>query len=319
MTNETEQNIATPFMIVMAFLVVYVVFGTTFLAIRIAVETIPAFMMTGLRLMMAGGLMMPVLVLQGGRFPSLIHWRSAVIVGGLMLVGGLGLLSYAEERIPSGLAALVVTTIPIWVALFDWLIFGGKRPTAQVLVGVALGTIGAALLFLPALDTSSGGDDQLIGMGIVLVGAITFAIGSLYSKRVPRPSDARMSTAAEMLAGGVMLMIVSVLAGEPSRLDVAAVSLRSVAALIYLALFGSIIAYTAFLWLLKTVEPAKATTNFYVNPVVAVFAGWLVLDEAVTTTMILAALVILLGVAVIQSRLPKLSFLRRRAEAESGV
>ena len=300
----------SPFKIVIAFLVVYIVFGTTFLGIRIAVETIPAFMMTGLRLILAGGLMLPVLMMQGARFPSLLHWRSAAIVGGLMLVGGLGLLSYAEERIPSGLAALVVTTVPIWVTLFEWLVFGGKRPTMQVFVGVMLGFIGAVLLFLPALDTS-GGEDQRIGMGIVLAGAIIFAVGSLYSRRAPRADDARMSTASEMLAGGVMLLIVSVLVGEPSRLDLAAVSLRSIVALIYLALFGSIIAYTAFLWLLKTVEPTKATTNFYVNPVVAVFVGWLAADEEVTLTMIIAAVVILLGVAVIQSRLPRLSVLRR--------
>ena len=301
--------------IVIAFLVVYIVFGTTFLAIRIAVETIPAFMMTGLRLLIAGGLMMPVLIWQGQRFPTLIHWRSAVIVGGLMLVGGLGLLSYAEERISSGLAALVVTTVPIWVTLFGWLIFGGERPTLEASVGVGIGFVGAILLFLPAIDGSAE-QDQLIGMGLVLAGAITFALGSLYSRHAPRPDDARMSTAAEMLAGGVMLMVVSVVIGEPSRLDVDAVSLRSSLALLYLAIFGSIISYTAFLWLLKTVEPTKATTNFYVNPVVAVFAGWLVVDEEVTLLMIIAAGVILLGVAVIQSRLPRFT-LRRRAQVEA--
>lgn len=201
--------------IVAAFLAIYLIWGTTFLAIRFAVETIPAFMMAGLRFFLAGGIMLPILLAQGGRFPSLLHWRSAAIVGGLMLVGGIGLLSVAERRLPSGLAALVVATIPLWITLFQWLGFRGNRPSLRTHSGLGLGFAGAALLFVPALDTKAGTYD-LGGMGIVLLGAMLFAIGSLYSRRAPLPADTRISTASEMLAGGVLLLLVSLLAGEPT-------------------------------------------------------------------------------------------------------
>ncbi len=311
---QTGPSQGTRVKIVAAFLAIYLIWGTTFLGIRIAVETLPAFMMAGLRFFLAGGVMLPILLARGGRFPSLRHWRSAAIAGGLMLAGGIGLLSYAEQRIPSGLAALMVATIPVWITLFEWLGFGGKRPTAQVFIGLGLGLAGATLLFVPAVDTGAGGYD-LVGLGIVLLGALIFAIGSLYSRRAPLPADTRISTASEMLAGGLLLLLVSLLAGEPARLDVAAISTRSIVALAYLTIFGSIIGYTAYLWLLKTVEPAKVGTNFYVNPVIAVLAGRLVAGETVTPPMVIAATVILLGVAVINATPPRGGSTRQGAAA----
>ena len=188
----------------------------------------------------------------------------------------------------------------------------GKRPGAQIFVGLGLGLAGAALLFVPAVDTGAGAYD-LVGMGIVLLGALLFAIGSLYSRRAPLPEDTRISTASEMLAGGLLLLLVSLLVGEPARLDVAAISTRSIVALAYLTVFGSIIGYTAYLWLLKTVEPAKVGTNFYVNPVIAVLVGWLVAGETVTPPMVIAATVILLGVAVINTAVS------RGGSARNGV
>jgi len=314
-TVQTNSTPVSRSRIVAAFLAIYVIWGTTFLAIRIAVETIPAFMMAGLRFLLAGGVMLLVLLARGGSFPTLRHWRSAVIAGGLMLVTGIGLVSFAEQRIPSALAALMVATNPIWICLFEWLIFRGKRPGIQTLVGLAFGFAGAVLLFAPALRTDSGHND-LVGMAIVAVGAISFALGSLYSRRAVLPEDGRMSTAIEMTAGGVLLLILSVLTGEPARLNVAAVSTRSLLALAYLIVFGSIIAYTAYLWLLKTVEPAKVSTNFYVNPVIAVFAGWLLGGEEVTVQMLIATAVILLGVAVINIKLPSRD---RAVQGSSGV
>ncbi|GIK63922.1 MAG: drug/metabolite exporter YedA [Chloroflexota bacterium] len=301
MTDTNNLSWATKARIGLAFLAIYLIWGTTFLGIRIAVETIPAFMMAGLRFFFAGGIMMVILLARGGHFPSLRHWRSAVIVGGLMLVGGIGLVSFAEERISSGLAALVVATIPIWITLFGWLGFGGKKPSPQIFTGLGLGFVGVILLFAPAIDADN---NQLAGMGIVFIGAMFFAAGSLYSRRAPLPIDTRMSTASEMLAAGILLLGVSLLSGEPSRLDIGEISVRSIFALIYLTIFGSIIGYTAYLWLLKTVEPAKVSTNFYVNPVIAVFMGWLLADENVTLFMIIATVVILLGVAVINIKLP---------------
>lgn len=300
--------------IVVAFLTIYLIWGTTFLAIRIAVETLPPFTMAGLRFFLAGGVMLPILLARGGRFPSLLHWRSAAIVGGLMLTGGIGLVSFAEQRIPSGLAALMVATIPVWITLLEWRGFRGKRPSPQTFIGLGLGLAGAVLLFVPSVD-SGPGDHDLVGMGIVLVGALLFAIGSLYSRRAPLPEDTRISTASEMLAAGLLLLLVGLLSGEFSRLDLAAISTRSIVALAYLTVFGSIIGYTAYLWLLKTVEPAKVGTNFYVNPVVAVLVGWLVADETVTVSMVIAATVILLGVALINVTLPRGGLMRTRLAA----
>jgi drug/metabolite transporter (DMT)-like permease len=314
---DTTPSTPPRFKILAAFLAIYVIWGTTFLGIRIAVETIPAFMMAGLRFTLAGGIMLAALLAGGGRFPRPIHWRSALIVGGLMLAGGIGLLSYAEQRIPSGLAALVVTTIPIWIALFEWLIFRGGRPGLQTFAGLGIGFVGAALLFAPALRGAAGGYD-LVGMGIVLLGAMIFALGSLASRRVPVPADSRIGTAAEMLAGGALLLIISLLSGEPARFSAAAVSTRSMLALAYLVAFGSVVGYTAYLWLLKTVDPSIVGTNFYVNPVIAVFVGWLVLDETVTPGMIVAAGVIFLGVAVTSIRLPSRKPAQEGAEQGSG-
>jgi drug/metabolite transporter (DMT)-like permease len=301
--DSTDASRGRTLKIVAAFLAIYVIWGTTFLGIRIAVETIPAFMMAGLRFLLAGGVMLPALLAGGGQFPKPVHWRSALIIGGLMLMGGIGLLSFAETRIPSGLAALVVTTIPIWIVLIEWLGFGGKRPDAQTFVGLGIGFGGAALLFAPALKGAANSAD-LGGMGIVLAGAVLFAAGSAYSRRAPQPADSRIGTAAEMLAGGALLLIVSLLTGEVGHFDPAGVSIRSMLALGYLILFGSIVGYTAFLWLLKTVEPAQAGTNFYVNPVIAVLVGWLVANESVSFQTVIAAGVILTGVAVINTRLP---------------
>jgi drug/metabolite transporter (DMT)-like permease len=234
-----------------------------------------------------------------------------------MLTGGIGLLSYAEQRISSGLAALMVATIPIWIAIIAWLGFDGKRPSTQIFIGLGLGFGGAALLFAPAL-TSGSGDYDLVGMGSVLLGALIFAIGSVYSRRAPLPDDTRISTASEMLAGGVLLLLISAIVGEPGRVDVAAISTRSILALAYLTVFGSIVGYTAYLWLLKIVDPAKVGTNFYVNPVVAVFAGALVLDEVVTLPMVVAAAVILVGVTVINTTLPRRGTARQREAASAS-
>lgn len=316
-TLPTNRSGVTTTKIVVAFLAIYLIWGTTFLGIRIAVETIPPFLMAGLRFGLAGGVLLIFAQVRGAHLPSPRQWRAALIAGGLMLAGGIGLLSFAEQWIPSGLAALVVTTIPIWITLFAWLLFKDKRPRAQTWVGLALGFAGALLLFAPALRGNARGD-YLAGMAVVLIGAMLFAVGSLYSRRAPLPDDTLISTASEMLAGGILLLVISLLTGELAGFAPAAVSPQSLAALAYLVLFGSIIGYTAYLWLMKTVDPAKVSTNFYINPVVALIAGWWFAGEAVTAQMVIAAGVILFGVAVMNLRLPHLGMRRQRAvEMES--
>jgi drug/metabolite transporter (DMT)-like permease len=290
--------------IVAAFAAVYVIWGTTYLAIRIGVETIPPFVMAGVRFVLAGGALMAFLVARGASLPKRVHWRSALIIGLLMLVGGNGLLTFAEQRVASGMAAMIVGTAPMWITLLQWLAYKGKRPTAQVVVGLVIGFVGIALLVDP---TQNAGSDWL-GIGIVLVATLFWAIGGLYSRRAVVPEDTLMGTAAEMLTGGLTLLVLSAVTGEGARLDLQAVSLPSVLATLYLSIFGSIVAYSAFIWLMKTVDPAKVATNAYVNPVIAVFLGWLVMGEAVTAQMVSAMGIILIAVLIINTKLKLFRF-----------
>lgn len=296
---------ASTLLIVAAFAAVYFFWGTTFLGIRIGVETIPPFLMAGTRFVLAGAIILTVMVLRGARMPTLIQWRSALIVGGLMLVGGNGLLTFVEVRLSSGLAALIVGAIPMWVTLLEWLVFKGKRPSVQVAIGIIIGIVGLVWLINPRQNVGIEGY-HLGSIILLLVATVLWAFGGLVARRVPLPEEGLVSTGAELLLGGVLNVIVGLALGELPRLDVSAVSARSLAALIYLIIFGSIVGYTAYIWLMKTVDPSKAATNFYVNPVVAVFMGWLVLDEIVTIRTVIVAAVILLGVVIVNGQFPAL-------------
>jgi drug/metabolite transporter (DMT)-like permease len=305
--------------VVAAFAAIYLIWGTTYLAIRVGVETIPPFMMAGVRYVLAGGVVMAVLLARGVSLPRRLHWRTALVVGGLMLVGGNGLLTLAEQQVASGLAALIVATAPMWMALLEWLAFRGKRPSAQVAAGLAIGFAGIALL----IDPSQLSGKDLVGVGVVLAATLFWAIGGLYSRRAPTPDNTLMGVAAEMLVGGLSLLVLSAVTGEPARLDLQAVSLNSVLAMLYLGVFGSIVGYTAFIWLLKTVDPAKVATNAYVNPVIAVFLGWLVLGEVVTLQTVIAMGIILIGVLVINTKPTVFARIQRarvfRSAASPGI
>jgi drug/metabolite transporter (DMT)-like permease len=288
--------------IIIAFAAIYIIWGTTYLGIRIAIETIPPFLMAGLRFILAGGVMLAVLLARGAKLPRRVHWRSVLIIGVLMVVGGNGLVAFAEQRVASGLAALIVATEPVWIALLEWLIYKGQRPSLQVAIGLVIGFTGMALLVDPGQNAGVAGYD-LVGIGIVLAATLLWSIGGLYSRRAPLPAETLVGIAAEMLVGGVLLVVLGVITGEPARLDWRAISLSSALAFFYLTIFGSIVAYSAFIWLLKTSDPSKVATYAYVNPIVAVFLGWLVAGEVVTWQMSAAAGVILLGVVTINTRL----------------
>jgi drug/metabolite transporter (DMT)-like permease len=287
--------------IIVAFAAVYIIWGTTYLGIRIAIETIPPFLMAGLRFVLAGGVMLAVLLARGAKLPRRVHWHSVLIIGVLMVVGGNGLVTFAEQRVASGLAALIVATEPVWIALLEWLIYKGQRPTVQVAIGLVVGLTGMALLVDPGQNAGVAGHD-LLGIGIVLAATLLWSIGGLYSRRAPLPADTLVGIGGEMLVGGVLLILLGVATGESAHLDWRAISLSSALAFLYLTVFGSIVAYTAFIWLMKTVDPAKVATSAYVNPVVAVFLGWLVAGEVVTLQMSAAAGVILVGVVFINSK-----------------
>ena len=296
--NTVQTNKKHVITIILAFAAIYTIWGTTYLGIRIAVETIPPFFMAGARFLFSGMLIFIILRLRGVPLPKRFHWRSAVLIGALLVLGGNGLVTWSEQQVPSSTAALVVATMPLWMALFDWLFFRGKRPGKRVTFGLILGLVGIGLLIGPGqiLGTASF---SLTALLILLLAPILWSLGSLYSRQADLPQNTFMATAMEMLAGGVLLVAAGLVTGEGNQLNLAEFSSRSLVAMVYLTIFGSIVAFTAYVWLLKYVPATKVATYTYVNPVFAVFLGWLILSEAMTATTIAAVIIIILAVVLI--------------------
>ena len=282
-----------------AFAAVYIVWGSTYLAIRFAVETLPPFMMAGARFILAGSMVLAWARLrERSPAPTRTDWRTGIISGALLLLGGNGAVVWAEQRVPSGIAALLVAIVPLWMVLIEWLRPGGRRPAVSVFAGVALGLVGLALLVGPESMRSDGSSD-FVGALVLVLGSLSWAAGSLFTKWSPKASSGTIGAGTQMLAGGVLLLLFSLVMGEPARLDLAHASTRSWLGFAYLVTFGSLIGFTAYLYLLSHTSAAKAATYAYVNPVVAVLLGWAIGHEAVTGRTILAAGVILAGVAII--------------------
>jgi drug/metabolite transporter (DMT)-like permease len=284
--------------VALAFAAIYFIWGSTYLSIRIAVETMPPFLMAGVRFVIAGAILYGLARARGDSGPVRIHWRSAFIIGGLLLLGGNGGVTFALQTVPTGTAALLVAMIPLWMVLINWLRPGGTRPTKRVFVGLGLGFAGITILIGPQ-NLAGGGQIPVAGALIIVLATLAWATGSLYSRSANMPDSPFVSTAMEMLAGGALLLLAGSAAGEWSTLDVTQISLRSLIALIYLIFMGSIIAFTAYIWLLQVSTPARVSTYAFVNPVVAVFLGWAILDEALTANTLIAAAVIISGVALI--------------------
>lgn len=302
---------------VSAFAAVYIIWGSTYLAIRFAIETLPPFLMAGMRFLIAGTVMYGWARSRGIANPTRTDWRGAAIVGGLLLLGGNGVLSWAEQRVPSGLAALLVAMVPLWMVLIDSA-YRRALPGGRVIMGLALGLVGLALLIGPGLRVDGSALD-LVGVGAVTVASLSWAVGSLASRWVRLPESPLMATGAEMLAGGAMLVVLALALGEGAQLSLAAVSLRSVLALGYLIVFGSIVAFTAYVWLLNHATPARVSTYAYVNPVVAVFLGWAFAGETLTAQMLVAAGVIVAAVIIITSQRDKHPAPREASETIQGV
>jgi drug/metabolite transporter (DMT)-like permease len=274
---------------------VYLIWGSTYLAIRFAIETIPPFLMAAARYLTAGALLYGWARLRGAPRPSRVHWRSAVVIGAFLLLGGNGGVVWAEQRVDSGLAALLVSTEPLWLVLLFWLGSGRKRLDPRIVAGLLLGFLGVALLVRPG----AGSSVDPLGAAVVVLAALSWAWGSLYGQRVPFPASPLVTTGMQMLGGGVLLLAASILTGEPAGFDLEAVSLRSLLALAYLTVFGAIVAFTAYVWLMRSAPPVLVSTYAYVNPVVAVILGWALADEPLTAGTLGAAAVILAGVALI--------------------
>jgi drug/metabolite transporter (DMT)-like permease len=287
------------FAVASAFAILYVVWGSTYLAILFAIETLPPFLMASLRFFIAGTLLYGwSRVVSGAAAPSLPQWRAAAVVGVLLLVGGNGLVVWSEQRIASGVAALLVGTVPCFMVLLDWLRPGGVRPSGRVVAGLVLGLLG--LLWLVGPDSvMGGGRADLVGAGALVLASFSWAFGSIYSRQAALPSSPFLTTAMQMLAASVGLLVLAVALREPAQFASASVSLRSILSLVYLVVFGSIMAFSAYVWLLRVSTPARVSTYAYVNPVVAVLLGAAFANEALTMRMLVAAAVIVCGVALI--------------------
>ncbi|HTD85133.1 MAG TPA: EamA family transporter [Candidatus Binatia bacterium] len=292
-TSNTTRPART--LLYLAFAIVYVVWGSTYMAIRVTVETLPPFLSGAARFLMAGGALLVLLRLRGALWPTALQWRRSLVAGLFMLVGGNGLVVWAEKSIASGFAALLVALTPIWFALLDWARPAGVRPQAKTILGVLVGFTGIVLLVNGEARVNGS---RLATMAVIVAG-MCWAGGSLYAKRAPGTDSPWMNAAMQMVCGGAGLLVVGVVSGEPLRTDWSAISARSLLALGYLIVFGSWIAFSAYVWLLQVSTPGRVSTYAYVNPMIAVFLGWALLGEQVTGRMLLGMLVIVAGVIII--------------------
>lgn len=290
-------------LIPLAFAAIYLIWGSTYLAIRFAVETLPPFLMAGVRFVIAGALLYTWARLRGEERPTALNWRATAILGGLLLLGGNGLVSWAELRVASGPAALLISTVPLFAVLLEWL---GPRsirvgaPSRLVALGVVAGLIGIALLVGPGELLGSRID--LIGAAALVAAALSWSFGSAISRRLPQPASPILGTAMQMLTGGGLLLVTGTGLGELSRFDPGAVSAASLYALGYLIVFGSLLAFTAYVYLLQKVAVTKVATYAYVNPVVALVLGWALAGEELSSRMLIASTIILAGVILITTQ-----------------
>ena len=288
-----------PTLILIAFGLVYAVWGSTYLAIRVGIESFPPLLLAGSRHLLAGLILYPLLRWKTGVRPTAQHWRMSFITGFLLLGIGNGGVCLAEQTVPSGVTALLVATVSLWMVLVDWLRPGGTRPVPRVAAGLILGFAGLALLVGPKNLGGSGRVDPF-GVGILLVGSLAWASGSVYSKHAGGLSGSPlMGVAMQSLSGGIALWIAGIASGEIRSLHLATISVRSWLALGYLIVFGSMVGFTAYIFILKKSTATRVATYAFVNPVVALFLGWLLVGETITLRTIIAAAVILTAVLLV--------------------
>lgn len=294
-------KLSLPIRIAIALGTVYLIWGSTYLAIRFAIESMPPYLMAGTRFIFAGLVVYILMRAKGIPAPQKSHWIGATLVGGLLLLGGNGSVVWAEQRVPSGIAALIVATVPLWIVLLDWLWHGGIRPGLRVVSGIALGFTGIFLLISQG-DFTSLGNVDLLGAGALILASLSWAIGSLYSRHAHLPPSPFMAIAMQMLAGGVLLVLAGLAGGELARVDISAISLRSWLSWAYLIVFGALVGFTCYIWLLRVAPAARVATYAYVNPVIAVFLGWALADEVVTLQTLFASAIIITAVFLITSQ-----------------
>ena len=279
-----------------AFAAVYIIWGSTYLAIRIGVTEIPPFFMAGVRYLITGAILYPLVRARGGERPSRQQWAAALLLGALLPAAGNGFLTWAEQTVPSGIAALLVTTVSLWMVILEWVRPGGTAPTARTSAGLLLGFGGILLLVAPWQST---GRVNLMGAGVLMTGSLCWATGSIASRHLQQPRIPLLGTAMQSLCGGIILFVFGCLTGEVSRVHVGAITHRGWLALAYLTVFGSLIGYSAYVWLLHAAPPARVATYAYVNPVIAILLGWMFAGEHLTPRILIATAVIIVGVVMV--------------------
>lgn len=285
-------------LVILAFAIVYLVWGSTYLAIRVAVETMPPFLLAGVRFLAAGSMMFVWLNFRGMALPDRKQWLHAAVAGILMLLGGNGLVVWAEQTISSSLAALLVALTPMWFALLDWWRPSGHRPALFTVIGILVGFGGVAMLVSGHNMSGVAISQNPWGLVALILAGFFWAAGSLWSRYNAKSESPWMNAALQMICGGVALLLLSCFRGETAHFKYTQTSTHSWLALLYLIVFGSWIAFSAYVWLLKVSTPAKVTTYAYVNPVMAVLLGCLLLGEPFGARTFWAATVILIGVII---------------------
>jgi len=282
-----------------ALLALYIVWGSTYLAIRFAVETIPPFLMAGTRFLVSGAILLIWRRAAEDAMPTPRQWRSTAIVGILLLLGGNGLVSFAEKRIASGVAALIVGTVPLWLVLIEAIRPGGVRPTPLAILGLLIGFGGIYLLVGPEDLNSASLQFDAFGIGTVVLAAFLWSLGSIYSRGADLPTSSLMATGAEMLTGGLVILAFSGSIGEWRDFNFTAVTSSSWIGLVYLITFGSMVGFVSYIWLLQNAPVSLVATYAYVNPLVAVFLGAWLANEMLNARILVAALIIIGSVVLI--------------------
>jgi drug/metabolite transporter (DMT)-like permease len=284
--------------LLLAFAAIYFIWGSTYLAIRVVLESFPPFVLMGVRSVAAGGVLYLWARRRGVTRPDWRQWQGAAICGALMFLVGHGGLAWGQQRVASGIAALLLSSEPFWIALLGWKCAGESKPTGRAVAGMVAGVLGLGLLMGGNAFEGAAGIDSL-GAAVILVGAFSWAWGALYSRSASLPRSPVLSAGMQLLAGGSCLLLVALATGEIGEMGLSAIPLRSLAALAYLIVFGSVLTFSAYIWLLRVVSPTTVATHTFVNPVVALLLGWALLQEPLTATTVVASAIIVAGVALV--------------------
>ena len=285
-----------------ALIVIYLAWGSTYLAIHYAVQSIPPFFMTGTRFLVAGSFLYIWRRLAGDPAPTIAQWRSGIIIGNLLLLGGIGGVSWAEQYVPSGIAALVVAATPLWIVLIEALRPGGNRPSKLTIMGVVTGLAGIIILIEPWKASGTAESNNMLGVIVLLLAALSWAAGSVYSHSAGLPKSALLGTGIELLAGSAGSFLAGLASGEAGQLHLASITPGSLAGLAYLIVVGSLIGFVCYTWLLKAAPTTLVVTYAYVNPLVAVLLGSVLAQEVLSPQVLVAASLILSAVILIQAK-----------------